>query len=171
MGTKKIAILVDDIYEDQEFWYPYLRLKEEGFEVVSVADKAGATYSGKHGYPVKADVAAADANPDEFAAVIIPGGYAPDKMRVKPAMIEFTRKIGEAGKLAAAICHGPWMLVSAGLLKGKRATCYKAIKDDIVNAGAEFVDEEVVVDGNIITSRTPADLPAYLKEIIKYLKV
>lgn len=165
---KKVAILVEDLFEDLELWYPLLRMKEEGAEVVVVGPEKR-TYKGKHGVPVEADITSAQAKADDFDAVIIPGGYSPDRMRRDPKLVEFVKEAGEKGKVVAAICHGPWMLVSANLLRGKKATAFFAIKDDVVNAGAEFVDAEVVVDENIITSRTPKDLPAFSKAIIEAL--
>jgi len=165
---RKIAILVEDLYNMPEFWYPYYRLKEEGAEVHVVGPERK-TYKSKEGYPATADLTAKEASEQDFDAVIIPGGYAPDRMRRTPEMVEFVRKMNEKGRLIAAICHGPWILVSAGAAKGRRMTSFFSIKDDLVNAGAEYVDAEVVADGNVITSRKPDDLPAYLRAIIKKL--
>jgi protease I len=166
---KKIAILVETLYEDQELWYPYYRLLEAGAEVHVVGPHKG-TFESKHGYPVKADRAAEEVKAAGFDAVIIPGGYAPDHMRRNKAMVDLVRDAVQQGKVVAAICHAGWMLASAGVLKGRKATCYIAIKDDIVNAGAEYLDQEVVQDGNLITSRFPADLPAFCRTIIAALK-
>lgn len=165
---KKTAVFLENIYEDAEFWYPYYRLKEEGADVVSVAPRRG-TYKSKHGYPAEADQAIDAVKTDEFNALIIPGGYAPDHMRRIPKMVEFTRKMYEEGKVIAAICHGGWMLASAGILKGKKVTSFFAIRDDLVNAGAEWKDEAVVKDGNLITSRMPGDLPSFCRAIIESL--
>jgi len=167
---KKVAILAEDLYEDLELWYPYYRLKEEGADVQIIGSGRSKTFTSKHGYPVTADASAEAAKGGGFDAVIIPGGYSPDLMRRSPAMVALVREAASKGKVVAAICHGGWMLCSAGVVRGKRATCFFAIKDDLVNAGAKYVDEEVVVDGNIITSRTPADLPAFSREIIKGLE-
>ncbi len=163
---RKIIILVEKMYNDREFWYPYYRLKETGAEVRVVAPKSGATYKGAAGIEVQSEAAAGEVNPDDYDALVIPGGYAPDHMRRDPAMVELVRRMAAGGRVVAAICHAGWMLVSADVLKGKKATAFFAIRDDIVNAGAEWVDQEVVVDGNLITSRQPDDLPAFLKAII-----
>ncbi len=165
---KRIAILVEDLFEDLELWYPAIRMREEGAEVILVGPEKK-VYKGKYGVPAEADITSAQAKPEDFDAVIIPGGYSPDRMRRDPKLVDFVREVGRRGKVVAAICHGPWMLISAGLIKGKKVTSFFAIKDDVVNAGAEFVDAEVVVDGNIITSRTPKDLPAFCKAIIESL--
>jgi protease I len=163
---KKFAVLVEDIYEDQELWYPARRLAEEGATVVLVGPVAGKCYTSKYGYPATAQQAASDVKPGEFAGVIIPGGFAPDRMRRDPAMVELVRKMHEQGKIVAAICHAGWMLCSAGVLRGKRVTSFSSIRIDMQNAGAEWVDAEAVRDGNLITSRTPDDLPAFLRTII-----
>lgn len=166
---KKVAILAETLYEDLELWYPYYRLREAGAEVRVVAPHKG-TYESKHGYPVKADCGADEVKAADFDAVIIPGGYAPDHMRRSRAMVELVREAVQQGKVVAAICHAGWMLASAGVLKGRKATCYMAIRDDVVNAGAEYLDQEVVRDGNLITSRFPADLPAFCRTIIEALR-
>jgi protease I len=166
---KKIAVLIEDHYQVLEAWYPYLRLREKGIKTVFVGTgKDG--YISKEGYPAPQDMSITKAKASEFDGVVIPGGYAPDLLRRHKNMNLFVRKIFESGKLVAAICHAGWVLVSADILKDKKATCFFAIKDDIVNAGATFVDKEVVVDGNLITSRNPYDLPAFCREIIKFLK-
>ncbi|MDT8444298.1 MAG: type 1 glutamine amidotransferase domain-containing protein [Desulfuromonadales bacterium] len=166
---KKIAVLVEQLYEDLELWYPVLRFREAGATVHIVGPKKEA-YSSKHGYAAKADLAAERTKVKDLDAVVIPGGYAPDHMRRHPAMVDLVREASKAGKVVAAICHGGWMLCSAGVLKGRKATCYFSIKDDLVNAGADYVDEEVVQDGNLITSRFPDDLPAFCRTIIKALQ-
>jgi protease I len=165
---KKVAVFLEKMYEDLEFWYPYLRMKEEGAEVVVIAPKAD-TYKGKHGLPAQADQAIIAVKDDEFHGLIIPGGYSPDHMRRTPEMVDFVRKMNDSGKMIAAVCHGPWMLASAGIIKGKKLTSFFSIKDDLINAGAEWIDQEVVCDGNLITSRSPHDLPAFCKAIIKSL--
>ncbi|MBD3217799.1 MAG: DJ-1/PfpI/YhbO family deglycase/protease [candidate division Zixibacteria bacterium] len=168
MDGKKVAIFIDNIYEDLEFWYPKIRMTEEGADVTVIGAKAG-SFSGKHGIPGKSDIAITEAKADDYDALIIPGGYSPDHMRRTPAMVEFVKKMNEGGKVIAAICHAGWMLASAGIVKGKKLTSFFSIKDDLVNAGAEWVDEEVVVDGNLVTSRNPGDLPAFCKAIISQL--
>ena len=162
---KRVAILVEDIYEDQELWYPYYRLLEAGATVTMVGPEAK-TYESKHGYPATADVAAADVTADDFDAVMIPGGFAPDRLRRYQTVLDLVRGVYEKGGAIGSICHAGWVPVSAGILKGKRATCVSAIKDDLINAGAIYLDEAVVVDGNLVTSRTPADLPVFLPALI-----
>ncbi len=163
---KRFVILVDTQFNDHEYWYPYFRLREAGAEITAVAAKAGQTYSGKYGTPVKSDKTPADINVKDFAGIVIPGGYAPDHMRRDQGMVELVRAFDQQGKIIAAICHAGWMLVSAGVLKGRKVTSFFAIKDDLVNAGALWEDGEVVVDGNMVTSRTPDDLPAFMRAII-----
>lgn len=166
---KKIAVLAENIYQEIELWVPYYRLKEEGAEV-KVVGTGAKSYTSKLGYPVNADLSADEAKAGDFDGIIIPGGYAPDLMRRSPAMVRLVKDAFVKGKVVAAICHGAWMLVSAGVLKGKTATCFFSIRDDVANAGAHYVDQEVVVDGNIITSREPKDLPAFCREVIKALE-
>ena len=166
----KIAILVEDKYEDMELYYPLYRLKEEGFQVDLVGTEKGVEYKSKNGYPATSDLATSEVNANDYAAVVIPGGYSPDKMRKHEATINFVKEMDKQGKVIAAICHGPWMMCSACKLKGKKVTSYFAIKDDLINAGAEWSDKEVVVDGTYITSRNPGDLIAFTKAIIAKLK-
>jgi len=166
---KKIAILVEELYDEFEFWYPKLRLEEERVEVVVVAPEKK-EYRGKKGFPAKSDISIKEASPDDFDGVIIPGGYCPDRLRRFPEVLDFVRRLYDSGKLVATICHGGWVLISAGITRGKRLTGYFAIKDDLVNSGAQYIDAEVVKDGNLITSRHPGDLPYYMKAIIAFLK-
>jgi protease I len=166
---KQIAVLVEQQYEDLELWYPVLRFREAGARVRIVGPKTE-SYPSKHGYPAKADLAMEQARAGEFDALIVPGGYAPDHMRRHRAMVELVREAAQAGKVVAAICHGGWMLCSAGVLKGKKATGFYAIRDDLVHAGAEYLDQEVVRDGNLITSRVPSDLPAFCRTILEALR-
>jgi len=166
---KRVAILVDNVYQEMEVWYPLYRLQEAGAEVVTVGAVAGQTYTSKLGYPCKADKSYDEVKGAEFDGVVVPGGYAPDHIRRHPRAMEFVREIDRAGKLVAAVCHGPWVLCSTGSLKGKRATCFFAIKDDVVNAGGIYEDSEVVVDGALVTSRKPEDLPAFLRACIQVL--
>lgn len=167
---KKVAILVEDMFNLFEFWYPYYRLKEEGAEVVVVGSGEAEEFTGKPGTVAKVDVAAAAVTAAEFDAVIIPGGYAPDKMRRFPAMVDLVREAHAGGKVVAAICHAGWMLISADIVRGKKATSFVAIKDDMVNAGADWVDEPLVVDGKLITSRKPDDMIYFLPAIIKAMQ-
>jgi protease I len=163
----KIAILVEKIYEDLELQYPRLRLKEAGHTVDVVGPKAGETYVGKHGYPQKAEKGAADVKASDYALIVIPGGTSPDHMRRNEHMVKLVRAAADAKIPMAAICHGPWMLCSTDALRGKRCTSYMSIVHDVVNAGGKWVDEEVVVDGNVITSRTPDDLPSFSNAILQ----
>lgn len=164
---KRAAILVEQMYQEMELWYPLYRLREAGCQVTLVGPEAGKTYASKLGYPAKSDKAAEDVSADDFDLLIIPGGYAPDHMRRCEAMIRLTSTMAEQGKPVAAICHAAWMLCSTQALKGRKATCFFAIKDDVINAGAKYVDAEVVRDGNIITSRKPDDLPAFMQAVIQ----
>jgi protease I len=166
MAGKKIAILAEDLYEDLELWYPYYRLLEAGAEVKIVGSGRAESFKSKHEYPVVPDLSIENTKATDFDGVVIPGGYSPDLMRRKPAMVDFVREMDKAGKPIAAICHAGWMLISAGIVKGRRATCFFSIKDDLVAAGAIYVDEAVVVDRNLITSRRPADLPKFVPAII-----
>jgi protease I len=170
MAAKKAAIMVDQMYQVLEVWFPYYRLREAGLEVDFVAAEAKKEYHSKEGYPCVSHVAAKDAAAD-YDCMIVPGGFAPDFMRRSEQVIKFANDMVDAGKVIAAICHGGWLLCSTNAYKGKRATCFMAIKDDIKNAGAEYVDAECVVDGNLITSRKPDDLPAFCTAILKALGV
>jgi protease I len=162
----RIAILVEKIYEDLELQYPKYRLKEAGHQVDVVGPKAGEIYVGKHGYPQKAELSAADVKAKDYQLIVIPGGTSPDHMRRNEHMVRIAREADKAGLPMAAICHGPWLLCSTKALKGRRCTSYMSIVDDVRNAGGKWVDEACVVDGNIITSRTPDDLPAFMKAIL-----
>jgi protease I len=170
ISGRRVAILVENLYEDLEFWYPYYRLKEEGAEVTIVGTGSSNLYKGKHGLEAKPDITADQADPKKFDAVIIPGGYAPDYMRRYPKLLGFVKEMHSQGKPVAAICHAGWVLASAGLASGLTMTCFSSIKEDVVNAGAKYVDEPVVKDRNIITSRFPADLPAFCREIVSTLE-
>jgi protease I len=166
---KKVIILVEQMYNEFEFWYPYYRLKEAGAEVVVVGSGSAQEYAAKSGIPCKADTSADQISATDFHGIVIPGGYAPDHMRRYPAMVKLVKDLFDAGKVVAAICHAGWMLASAGIVKGRTVTSFFAIKDDMIHAGANWVDEEVVVDGKLITSRKPGDLPAFMKAIIAAL--
>jgi protease I len=166
---KRVAILIDTLYQEMEVWYPYFRLQEAHVEVSYIAAEAGKTYTSKLGYPAKSSLSYDQAKTRDYDGVVIPGGYAPDHIRRHPKAIQFVRDMNAAGKLVASICHGPWVLCSADILKGRHATSFFAIKDDVVNAGAIFEDSEVVVDSNLVTSRKPEDLPAFCRASIKVL--
>ena len=166
---KRIAILVEDMYEDLELHYPYLRLREAGFQVDLVGTEKGVEYLSKHGYPATSDLSSDQAEAKDYAAVVVPGGYSPDMMRRCDATIEFVRQMDAQGKIVAAICHGPWIMASACNLSGRTLTSFFSIRDDLVNAGATYVDKEVAVSGNLITSRTPHDLVAFTTAIISAL--
>ncbi|HXG15009.1 MAG TPA: type 1 glutamine amidotransferase domain-containing protein [Calidithermus sp.] len=169
LDGKRVAILAENLYQEMELWVPYYRLREEGADVKVVGAGGARSYTSKHGYPVNVDVQAEQVRAVEFDAVVVPGGYAPDLMRRHPAMVALVREAVQQGKVVAAICHAGWMLCSAGVLRGRRATSFHSIKDDLVNAGAEWQDAEVVVDGNLITSRKPDDLPAFCRAIVAAL--
>ena len=166
---KRIAILAEELYQELELWYPLLRFREEGAETFVIGLKAGETYLSKKGYPVVADKSIAEVSAWAFDAVIIPGGWAPEALRQDRHVLELVRGMDKAGKVVAAICHAGWVIVSAGIVRGRKVTCFGAIKDDVVSAGANYVDAEVVVDGNLITSRMPTDLPAFCREIARTL--
>jgi protease I len=165
---RRVIVLAEDMYEDLELWYPVLRLREEGAEVV-IAGTGGSGYKGKNGYALTVDTAVDKVSARDFDAVVIPGGYAPDRLRRYPAVLSLVRDMFQQGKVVAAICHAAWVPISAGIMKGRRATCVAAIKDDVINAGAQYEDAEVVRDGNLITSRQPSDLGAFCREIISAL--
>lgn len=166
---KRIAILVDTLYQEMEVWYPLFRFQEAGATVVCVGPKAGETYGSKLGYPARAELSFDQAHAADFDGIVIPGGYAPDHIRRHPAALKLVKDLDAQGKLIACICHGAWVLCSAGVLKGRKGTCFFAIKDDMINAGARWEDAEVVVDGNLVTSRKPEDLPAFMKTAIALL--
>jgi len=166
---KKLVILVDNLYQEMEVWYPYYRLKEAGATVVYAGASAGTTYTSKLGYPAKAELSYDQLDPADYAGVIAPGGFAPDYIRRHEKAMKFVKDCDSQNKLVAAICHGPWVLCSAGVLKGRHVTSFFAIKDDVVNAGGVWEDSEVVVDRNLVTSRKPDDLPAFCRESIKVL--
>jgi len=170
LKEKKVIILVEELFNVFEFWYPYYRLKEEGAEVTVVGSGSAEVYTGKPGTQAKADVSADKVSAENFDGIIIPGGYAPDMMRRYPAMVNLVKDFFQSDKLIAAICHAGWMLVSAKVLSGRKATSFFSIKDDMVNAGADWVDQEVVVDGKLVTSRVPDDLPAFMRAVIDILK-
>ncbi len=166
---KRVIILVEQMYNEFEFWYPYYRLKEAGAEVVVVGSGSAEEYTSKSGLPCRADTNADQISAADFDGIIIPGGYAPDHMRRYPSMVKLVKDLFQAGKVVAAICHAGWMLASSEIVKGRTVTSFFSIKDDLVHAGANWVDQEVVVDGKLITSRKPDDLPAFMKAVISAL--
>jgi len=167
---RKILIMIEEGVEDSEFLYPYYRFQEEGYKVDIVAPKARENYLGRHGVPIKSDLSPKEVNVDEYDAVVIPGGRAPDRMRIDPGLVKIVKEANQKGKAIAAICHGPQMLIEADILRGKKATCWKSVVTDLKNAGAAFIDAPAVVDGNIVTSRFPPDLPSFCQETVKLLK-
>lgn len=166
---KKALVMIEDMYNDYEFIYPYYRLLEAGIDVQVVGPEAGKTYVGKSGTSAKSTLSADQADAGKFDVLIIPGGYAPDHMRRHKSMVDLVRAMVEQDKVVAAICHAGWMLASAKVLSGRKMTSFFAIKDDMVHAGAEWSDEEVVVDGKLVTSRTPDDLPAFMRSVLGLL--
>jgi protease I len=169
LSGRRVVCLVGDDYEDLELWYPVLRLQEAGAEVVLAGQEAGRRYVGKNGYPCVSDRTISQMRAEDVDGLVIPGGWMPDKLRRDPAVLELTRHVAAKGKLVASICHGPWILISAGLCRGVRMTSTPGIRDDLVNAGADWVDEEVVVDRRFVTSRRPSDLPAFGRWIVEVL--
>jgi protease I len=169
LKDKTILFFAGPLYEDLELWYPKIRLEEEGARTV-VAGTGEKTYQGKRGYPLTVDTNVDDISSDQFDGLVVPGGYAPDIMRRSQKLLQLTREIYQAGKPVAFICHAGWVPISAGIVRGKRGTSVGAIKDDLVNAGMIWEDSPVVVDGNLISSRTPADLPQFCKAIIAALE-
>jgi protease I len=171
LDGKRIAILVEDDFEDSELIEPLRSMKNAGARVVIVGTGSKESYQGKRGNAkVSVDTTAAKVKAEDFAAIIIPGGYAPDKMRRDPSMVELVKKAYELGKVVAAICHGPQLLISANVVRGRKVTSWPSIGVDLENAGANWVDAPVVQDGNLITSRKPADLPRFNKAIIEALR-
>jgi len=169
MTIATVAVLVERQYQVLEVHYPVLRLREAGLRAIVVAPHAGQTYLAKCTYPVVSDAAADAVTATDLAGVIVPGGWAPDYLRRSPAVVSLVRNVHDEGGLVAAICHGPWLLCSAGILRGRRVTSFSAIRDDVSNAGAEWVDEAVVRDGRLVTSRTPDDLPDFMRVVLDVL--
>lgn len=165
---KTILAFLDDVYEDLELWYPKLRLEEAGFSTRLAAPDIR-TFSGKHGYPATADLRIEEARSADHAGLLIPGGFMPDKLRRDPSVLALTREFFEQGKLVAFICHGGWIPISARILRGRRVTGSRGIKDDLENAGGIWMDEPVVVDGNLISSRTPKDLAPFARAMVEFL--
>ena len=167
-GVRLLA-LVGDEYEDLELWYPRLRLEEAGAHVTVAGSLQGRTYAGKHGYPCTSDAAIADMEAGDFQGILLPGGWMPDKLRRDEKVLELVREFAAHGKLVAAICHGGWIAISAGVYRGVRVTGSPGIKDDLMNAGAIWEDTPVVVDRHFISSRKPGDLPVFMAAIVEHL--
>jgi protease I len=168
LAGQRYLTFVDEVYEDLELWYPRLRLIEAGAAVAVAGPSAGAIYQGKHGYPCRTDSAIRDMRAGDFQGVVLPGGFMPDKLRRDEAVLTLVRQFAESRKLVAAICHGGWMAISAGVYRGVRVTGSLGIKDDLVNAGAIWEDAAVVVDRHFISSRKPDDLPDFMRAILAF---
>jgi protease I len=168
LKLKKILFLLEKGVEDSEFIYPYYRFQEEGYNIDIVAPQAKKEYVGKRGVPFTSEFSPSEVDLDDYDAIVIPGGQAPDRMRIHPDMVQL-KKANSKGKFIAAVCHGPQMLIEADIVRGKTATSWPSVRTDLKNAGANVVDEPAVVDGNIVTSRSPDDLPAFCKATIKLL--
>lgn len=167
---KKVLLLTENGFEDRELMYPYYRFQEAGYQVAVVGPKAKETYNGEHGMSIKSDLAPEDVNIDDYVAVVVPGGRAPDRMRLNKGLVQIIKDASHKKKVIAAICHGAQLLIEADVVKGKRMTCYKSVATDLKNAGATYEDKSVVVDGKFVTSRFPADLPDFCRETLKILE-
>lgn len=166
---KKVLLLVHNGFEDRELMIPYYRFQEAGYKVDVVGPEADTTYNGEYGLTIKSDLAPEDVNIDTYAAIIIPGGRAPDRMRINKGLVQLAKEAYQKGKVIAAICHGPQLLIEADVVKGKKATCYISVSKDLKNAGGIYLDKSVVVDGNLVTARFPADLPDFCREVLRVL--
>ncbi len=165
----KVAVIIGNGFEDSELLYPYYRMLEAGLQVDLVGPEKGTIYHGKNGVPMRSTVSAEEANLEDYAAVIIPGGRAPDGLRLNRDLVRLVRQALDRDRVVAAICHGPQLLIEADVVRGRQATCYASVATDLKNAGALYLDQEVVIDGNLVTSRTPADLPAFCRETLRLL--
>lgn len=169
MASKRIALLVENLYQELDVWYTLLRLREEGMEVETIGTGTQGDYLGRHNFAVRVEKLASSVDASKFDGVVIPGGFAPAYLRRYPAVVNLVRECYQQGKLVAALHHGPWVLISAGVVRGKRVTGAISVKDDVENAGGEFVDLPVVVDGNVITARSSQELPAFMQEVLGFL--
>lgn len=160
-----ILLLIEDDFEDVEAMYPYYRMQEAGHQVTVVGNDLK-TYHSKHGYPLKADTIPSQVHIEDFKGIIIPGGYAPDRMRTKTEMVRLVKEANDKGLIIGAICHAAQVLIEAAIVRGKKATCYISVKTDLVNAGAMYIDTSVVVDGKLVTSRHPGDLPDFCRNLV-----
>lgn len=170
LKDKRILALVHEDFEDSELIYPIYRLAEEGIRVTLAGEKAKEPYHGKYGIPVVSDLAYGEVDPADYDGLVIPGGWAPDRIRRYPEALDIVKYMDDHSKPIAQICHAGWVAVSAGILKGRKVTSVPAIKDDMINAGAQWVDQEVVRDRNLVSSRRPPDLPAYMRTFIQLLR-
>ena len=166
---KRILIFVGDDFEDLELWYPKLRLEEAGAQTALAGQQGGHTYRGKHGYPCRSDIDIAAMEERDFHGVLVPGGWMPDKLRRDPKVLQLVREFHESGKMVASICHGPWINISAGIVKGFQYTSTPGIKDDLINAGAKWVDQPLMIDRHHVSSRRPDDLPEFCKGMLQVL--
>jgi len=167
---KKVLLFVENGFEDRELMYPYYRFQEAGYKVDVVGPEAKVTYKGEHGITMKSDLSPEEVDVEDYVAIIIPGGRAPDRMRTKKGLVNLAKEASQKGKVLAAICHGPQLLIEAGVVEGKEATCYVSVSTDLKNAGGIYLDKSVVVDGNLVTSRFPADLPDFCRETLRLLE-
>ncbi|MCF8230964.1 MAG: type 1 glutamine amidotransferase [Bacteroidales bacterium] len=170
LKDKTIVVLVHELFEDLELWYPVHRLREEGAKVFIAGPEKDKEYKGKHGVPAKSNMKVSEVNLDSVDGIVVPGGYAPDKLRRYPEVTDLIKQADDKGMPLAMICHAGWVMISAGILKGRKATSVGAIKDDMINAGTNWVDEPVVIDKNLVSSRTPADMHVYMKSYIGLFK-
>lgn len=166
----RVVVLVANLYQEIEFWYPVMRFKELGARVTIASMATGETYGSKLGYPVQADVSVSDIDPAQLDVLVIPGGLAPEALRTSAGTLDLVRKAFEQDKIVAAICHAPWVLVSAGVIQGRRVTCVGPVRDDVINGGGDYVDQSIVVDGHLVTGQLPNDVPAFCQEIIKVIE-
>jgi protease I len=170
VSDARVVVLVANLYQEIEFWYPVMRFKELGARVTIASLATGEVYGSKLGYPVQADVSVDDIDPAQFDLLVIPGGLAPEALRTSAGTLDMVRKAFEQDKVVAAICHAPWVLVSAGVIQGRRVTCVGPVRDDVINGGGNYVDQSIVVDGNLVTGQLPNDVPAFCQAIIKVLE-
>lgn len=170
LKNKTIVALVHDLFDDLELWYPVIRLREAGANVILAGEKPHMTYKGKKGLPAKTDIGFDQLHETDFDGMIIPGGYAPDKLRRYSNVKDFVKTMNESNKPIGIICHAGWVAISAGIMKDRKATSFFAIKDDMINAGADWIDQDVVEDNNLVSSRNPDDLPVYVKTYISRFK-
>ncbi len=166
---EKVLVFVENGFEDRELMIPYYRFQEAGYKVDVVGPKANTTYNGEYGLTIKSNLSPEDVNIGDYVAIVIPGGRAPDRMRTNKGLVKLVKEASQRGKVIAAICHGPQLLIEADVVKGKKATCYVSVSTDLKNAGGIYVDKSVVVDGNLVTSRFPADLPDFCRETLRLL--